>query len=118
MGVRVTEQRIAEGPHRIRIEGELDLGTVSFLEAPVTTAIDRQSIPILIDLSECPFIDSSVIAALLRASERLGNDGEGSPPLLAVAAAAQPLQVLRLTATDRRIPVYPSLSEAEDALKS
>ncbi|MGH2961981.1 MAG: STAS domain-containing protein [Solirubrobacterales bacterium] len=110
----MTEQRLAEGPHRIRIEGELDLGTVSFLEAPVTTAIDRRSTPILIDLSDCPFIDSSVIGALLRAVERLGHDGDG--PALAVAAAPQPLQVLRLTGMDRRIPVYASLSEAEDAL--
>jgi anti-anti-sigma factor len=88
---------------------------VSFLEAPVTTAIDRRSTPILIDLSECPFIDSSVIGALLRATERLGQDGGG--PELAVAAAPQPLEVLRLTGMDRRIPVYASVSEAEEALR-
>jgi anti-sigma B factor antagonist len=115
MAVQVTEESTARGPHTIRIEGELDLATVSSLEAAVVRAVERRTIPVMIDLGACTFIDSSVIAALLRAVARVeAIDGAG--PSLAVAARAQPLQVLRLTAIDQRIPIFPTTAEAQQAL--
>lgn len=116
MTVQVTEERSERGQYTIRINGELDLATVSSLEAAVIRAVESQSAPMLIDLSACTFIDSSVIAALLRALARV--DGDGSRPSLVVAAQAQPLQVLRLTAIDERIPIFPTILEAEQALSS
>ncbi|HZA89601.1 MAG TPA: STAS domain-containing protein [Solirubrobacterales bacterium] len=117
MTVQVTEERSERGQYTIRINGELDLATVSSLEAAVIRAIESRSAPMLIDLCACSFIDSSVIAALLRALARVdGHDG--SRPSLVVAAQAQPLQVLRLTAVDERIPIFPTTWEAEQALSS
>jgi anti-sigma B factor antagonist len=104
MSAQVTEEKRNNGPHTIRVAGELDLATVSSLEAAVIRAVESRSVPILIDFSPCSFIDSSVIAALLRAVERV--DGDGSKPSLAVAANSQPLDVLRLTAIDKRVPVF------------
>jgi anti-sigma B factor antagonist len=114
MSVQVTEERPHDGPHTIRVVGELDLATVSSLEAAVIRAVDSRSTPILIDLSPCSFIDSSVIAALLRAVERF--DVHGSTGSLAVAANAQPLELLRLTAIDQRVPIFDTASEAEREL--
>jgi anti-sigma B factor antagonist len=115
MVIQVTEESTERGPHTIRIEGELDLATVSSLEAAVVRAVERKKFPILIDLGACTFIDSSVIAALLRAVARV-EQADGSGPSLAVAAQAQPLQVLRLTAIDQRIPIFPTTAEAQALL--
>jgi anti-sigma B factor antagonist len=118
MNVQVIEERSDLGQYTIRINGELDLATVSSLEAAVIRAVESRSAPMLIDLSACSFIDSSVIAALLRALARVDGHPDGSRPSLVVAAQAQPLQVLRLTAIDERIPIFPTTSEAEQALSS
>jgi anti-sigma B factor antagonist len=118
MNVQVTEERSDGGQYTIRIDGELDLATVSSLEAAVIRAVESRSAPMLIDLSACSFIDSSVIAALLRALARVDGHHDGSRPSLVVAAQAQPLQMLRLTAIDERIPIFPTIREAEQALSS
>jgi anti-sigma B factor antagonist len=118
MTVQVTEERSELGQYTIRIDGELDLATVSSLEAAVIRAVESRSAPLLIDLSACSFIDSSVIAALLRALARVDGHENGSRPSLVVAAQAQPLQMLRLTAIDERIPIFPTTLEAERALSS
>jgi anti-sigma B factor antagonist len=115
MVIQVTEESTERGPHTIRIEGELDLATVSSLEAAVVRAVERKKFPILIDLGACTFIDSSVIAALLRAVARV-EQADGSGPSLAVAAQAQPLLVLRLTAIDQRMPILPTTEEARRVL--
>jgi anti-sigma B factor antagonist len=115
MVIQVTEESTERGPHTIRIEGELDLATVSSLEAAVVRAVERKKFPILIDLGACTFIDSSVIAALLRAVARV-EQADGSGPSLAVAAQAQPLQVLRLTAIDQRMPILRTTEEARRVL--
>jgi anti-anti-sigma factor len=114
MSAEVSEGRRNGRPHTITVAGELDLATVSTLEAAVIRAVESRSGPILIDLSPCSFIDSSVIATLLRAVERL--DADGSKPSLAVAATAQPLEVLRLTAVDKRVPIFETASAAEHQL--
>jgi anti-anti-sigma factor len=114
VSARVTEERRDGRPHTIRVAGELDLATVSSLEAALIRAVESRSVPILIDFSSCSFIDSSVIAALLRAVERV--DADGSRPSVAVAANDQPLEVLRLTAVDRRVPIFDSAAEAEREL--
>jgi anti-sigma B factor antagonist len=114
MSAQVSEGSRNGGPHTITVAGELDLATVSTLEAAVIRAIESGSGPILIDLSPCSFIDSSVIATLLRAVERV--DGDGSCVPLAVAATAQPLEILRLTAIDKRVPTFDSASAAQEQL--
>jgi anti-sigma B factor antagonist len=54
---------------RIRLAGELDLGTVSKLRQAVD-AYARHGQPMIIDLSEVEFIDSMGLAALVRARHR------------------------------------------------
>jgi anti-anti-sigma factor len=114
----ITEERIEPGIAAIRVRGELDLATVGALEATVARAVEQRLVPMLIDLSECRFIDSSVLALLvdLRTNlrTRLG-DGDGRPHL-AVVAEDQPLRVLRITGMDRQIPIFSTMPEALQAL--
>lgn len=91
------------------MSGELDLASVGKLEAKIEQALAQDSARLLIDFTNCEFIDSSVLALLAG----LGRKFPASvPPRFAVIAHDQPLSVLRLTQLDREFPVCPSSPEA------
>jgi anti-sigma B factor antagonist len=98
----------------IQVSGELDLATVGELEATVEHALTQRPVPLLIDLSGCEFIDSSVVSLLFDLRVRFGNSGR---PRLAIVAKDQPLRILQLTELDRETPVFSSLPEALKALE-
>lgn len=112
-GPQVTEETVEPGVAAIRVRGELDLGTLEPFEASVCGAVER-SVPVFVDLTQCGFIDSSVLALLIDVHARLGRSNNGR---LAIAAHDQPLKVLRLTGLDDQLPVYPSAEEALSALR-
>jgi anti-anti-sigma factor len=96
------------------VSGELDLASVGKLEAKIEQALAQGSSPLLIDFTDCGFIDSTVLSLLAGLRGRLGDS---APPRFAVVAQDQPLGVLRLTQLDREMPVCPSLAEALRALE-
>jgi len=96
------------------VSGELDLATAGKLEAKVERALTQGSPPLLIDFTDCGFIDSSVLSLLVKLHRRLGSS---IPPRLGVVAREQPLQVLRLTTLDREMAVFASFEEALNALQ-
>ena len=98
----------------VRVSGELDLATVGELEATVEHALAQRSVRLLIDLTGCGFIDSSVVSLLVDLRARFGDSGR---PRLAVVATDQPLRILRLTELDHEMPVFSSLQEALKALE-
>ena len=98
----------------VRVSGELDLATVGELEATVEQALTQRSVRLLIDLTGCGFIDSSVVSLLVDLRARFGDSGR---PRLAVVATDQPLRILRLTELDHEMPVFSSLQEALKALE-
>ena len=100
----------------VQVSGELDLATVGMLEAKIDQAVTRGSAQLLIDFTECGFIDSSVLAVLV--GLRRGRLGDSVPPRFAIVAQDQPLGVLRLTKLDREMLVFPSLQEALSALEA
>ena len=102
------------GVAALHVSGELDLGSVGKLEAKIGQALAQGSAPLLIDLTDCGFIDSTVLSLLVRLRGRLGDSGR---PRLAIVAQDQPLGVLRLTRLDRELPVYLSLGDALGALE-
>jgi anti-sigma B factor antagonist len=102
-------------PYVVEVDGDIDIATVDDLEAPVISAIEQGRRPVILDLSECPFIDSSGIRLLLRA-HRLLKDGNGHGRLLAVIARDHVAGLLRLMSVDKVIPVVASRGEAEGFL--
>jgi anti-anti-sigma factor len=79
-------------------------------------AAESDSRGIVVDLTECEFIDSSGVRNLLLSREAQGNtDG---PERLAVAASSeQILRILSVMGIDRVIPVRPSVEEAAAELQ-
>jgi anti-anti-sigma factor len=63
-----------EETRSIRLVGELDMSSARALEEALGTAIERAG-PVLIDLSEVTFMDSTGISALLKAAHVLRGRG-------------------------------------------
>jgi anti-sigma B factor antagonist len=105
-----TSDPIAPGAVAVRVEGEIDLSSVDRLRGEAERAIDGESARLVIDLSECEFIDSSVLALFVELRKRLNSSARAR---FAVVADGQPLQVIKTTQLDREIPVF---SSADDAL--
>jgi anti-sigma B factor antagonist len=91
----------------VRVEGELDLATsASFEDALGEPGPGGQ---LVIDLTECTFLDSSAVRLLVgavRAAE------EGSSKVSLVASDPGILRVLEIAAVDTMLPVHKSLDAA------
>lgn len=107
-------QLTIDGVAAVQVSGELDLATVEILEASVERALTHSIEPLLIDFTDCGFIDSSVLSLLVKLRNRLGHS---SPPRFAVVARDQPLRVLHMTRLADEMAVFASLEEAINALQ-
>jgi stage II sporulation protein AA (anti-sigma F factor antagonist) len=99
------------------VRGELDLGTAPELEGPLEEAVGANE-PVLIDLTECEFIDSTGIAMIVRAWQRLANGDAKSDRMAICSDNEQVRRVLEITGLELSIPVLGSRDEALAALQS
>jgi anti-sigma B factor antagonist len=101
------------------VEGELDLSTATQLEKPLEEAIDSPRAAVLIDLTDCTFIDSTGIAMIVRAWQRVdagaGNGGEGD--LVLCCQNEQVRRVLEVTGLEHSLRVLGTRDEAVAALR-
>jgi anti-sigma B factor antagonist len=101
------------------VEGELDLSTATQLEKPLEEAIDSPQATVLIDLTACTFIDSTGIAMIVRAWQRVdaaaGNGGEGG--LVLCCQNEQVRRVLEVTGLEHSLRVLGTRDEAVAALR-
>lgn len=105
------------GVRVVAVRGELDLGTAPELEGPLEDAIAAAE-PLLIDLSDCEFIDSTGIAMIVRAWQQLG-DGDSEPRRVVICSGNEQVRrVLEITGLEDSIAVYGSRDEALAALGS
>lgn len=100
----------------ISVRGELDLSTASDFERPLEEALESGEGPVLVDLSECEFIDSTGIALIVRAWQRL--DGSGGRGLLICSYNDQVRRVLEITGLELSIPVHRTRDEALASIAS
>jgi anti-sigma B factor antagonist len=103
------------GVRTISVRGELDLSTAPQLEGPLEQALDGGEGSLLMDLSGCEFIDSTGIALLVRAWQRLDSDG-GGRALVICSQNDQVRRVLEITGLELSIPVRTTRDEALAAL--
>jgi anti-anti-sigma factor len=109
---KISERELRPGCRDIQVEGELDLAVAGELdEALSAAAADNETI--LIGLGGCEFIDSSGIAAILRARSRMAAEGRN---LAVYAPTQQVLRVLSMTGLTGNNLVFDSADEALSAL--
>jgi anti-anti-sigma factor len=106
---------IEHGVRAISVRGELDLSTAPQLEGPLDQALDGGKESVLIDLSQCEFIDSTGIALIVRAWQRL-DSGQNGRSLVICSQNDQVRRVLEITGLELSIPVHQTRDEALAAL--
>jgi anti-sigma B factor antagonist len=108
-----SRDEVDSGTVAIRVGGEIDLSSVDRLRGEAERAIEGDSDQLVIDLSECEFIDSSVLALFVDLRRRLNSSARAR---FAVVADGQPLQVIKTTQLDREIPIFSTTEDAVDAV--
>jgi anti-sigma B factor antagonist len=99
----------------VRVAGEVDMSHEEELRGELRRAVAADSKGIVVDLTECEFIDSSGVRALLLSREAQ-NDGDGTEHLAVAAASEQILRILSVMGIDRVIPIRPTVDEAASAI--
>lgn len=109
-----------DGVKLIAVCGELDLNTAHELEQPLDAALGSDRSALVIDLSECEFIDSTGIALIVRAWQRLGHDsnGQGRGGFALCCVNAQVQRLLDITGLESSIPTFSTRDEALTALRA
>ena len=116
----IPQFEISSGPgpddvYVVRVAGEVDMSHEEELRAELRSAVENDAKGIVVDLTECEFIDSSAIRALLLSREEKNPAGGGES--LAVAASSdQILRILSVMGLDQVLPIKPSVEEAAAAL--
>ncbi|HEX6780420.1 MAG TPA: STAS domain-containing protein [Solirubrobacterales bacterium] len=109
---KVNQRELQPGCRDIQLEGELDLAVAGELDEVLSAAVtecDR----ILVGLERCAFIDSSGIAVILRARNRMEEEGHR---LALYAPVDQVLRVLSMTGLTGNGLVFDSAEEALAAI--
>jgi anti-anti-sigma factor len=105
--VDVTRETLPEGAVVVRVEGELDMATSGDFEDAIGDA--QPGGQLVIDLSECTFLDSSAVRVLVdtaRAVERANGT------VSVVTRDPGILRVLEIAAVDTMLPVHDTLDAA------
>jgi anti-anti-sigma factor len=106
----VTSETLEGGIRAFTVRGELDMSTAPELERPLEEALAESGASIMLDLSACEFIDSTGIALIVRAWQRLEKDG-GDGRLVLCCNNHQVRRLLKITGVESSI----SMHEQRDA---
>ncbi|HEX7279361.1 MAG TPA: STAS domain-containing protein [Solirubrobacterales bacterium] len=107
----VSEQDLRPGCRDVQIDGELDLAVAGQLDEVLTKAV-TDCTTVLVGLQNCAFIDSSGIAVILRAHNRMEEEGNR---LAVYAPTDQVLRVLAMTGLTANGLVFDNAEEALSA---
>jgi anti-sigma B factor antagonist len=107
------ESESVSGLRAVSVSGELDQGTAPELREALAEALGDPTLAVLVDLSDCNFIDSTGLSLLVEAKRRLAEDrrrfGVCCPD-------ADVRRLLELTGIDRAVGLFDSRDEAVAAL--
>ena len=110
LSASVTLVESASDPYTlVELAGEADVTNSDALWEILDAEVAKQPRTLVIDLGELRFMDSSALHVILRANRSMDRHGG----VLALARPGETVaRMLRLTAADQLIPVYPSVADA------
>jgi anti-sigma B factor antagonist len=107
-----------DGVRVLAVCGELDLETSPQLHHSLQSAIEDGANAVLIDLTDCEFIDSTGLAVLV-AGWKAMEDGNGAPQSLVLCCPDDQVErLLKLTGLHETIAILPDRDQAIKALSS
>jgi anti-anti-sigma factor len=96
----------------LTVSGELDQASAERLAGPLTAAIDDGAVAVLVDLSDCGFIDSTGLSVLVRAQRALA-ERTGDPRSFSICCPdPQVRRVLEITGLDQTMATFEGRDEA------
>jgi anti-anti-sigma factor len=110
-----TAEMLEDSVRVIGIRGELDLSSAPDLEPALEEAVAAGDASVLIDLTDCEFIDSTGIALIVRAWQRIDSEGDGR--MVICCGNHQVSRVLEITGLEHSISIHPSREQALAALR-
>ena len=97
----------------VTLTGEVDMHTAPMLEHALEGVVGLGGTSVALDLAEVSFVDSTVLAVLLRYRERLENLGG---ELLVVTEDRRVLRTFEITGLDRVFAIERRLADAVAAI--
>ena len=96
----------------IELTGEADATSIDALRKVLDAEVSKRPRTVILDLAGLRFMDSTALHVVLRANRELDRNG----CVLALAGPRDPVaKILKLTATDRLIPVYENVRAATES---
>lgn len=116
---QVEAEELEDGIRAFVVHGELDMNTAPELEDQLEQALADPEASIVLDLSECEFIDSTGIALIVRAWQRLdGNGSEAKGRLVLCCVNHQVRRLLKITGVESSISMHERRDDALAELRS
>jgi anti-anti-sigma factor len=108
-----------DGVWVIAVSGELDLNTAPRLDESLAEPLESEKSALVIDLSACEFIDSTGIALIVRAWQKLNHDETGTTGnRFALCCVNDQVQrLLDITGLDASIPTHQTREDAIGKLR-
>lgn len=113
----VSSKKLKDGVRLLAIRGELDLNSAPGLEGALDKALSSGRPAILIDLSDCEFIDSTGLALIVRAWQQV-DGGNGNGRLVLCCPNSQVRRLLDITGLEASISLHDEIDEALAELRS
>lgn len=107
--LRVEPEPLEDGSYVVSVTGEVDMHTAPVLAETLDHATGNGATAVVVDLTECSFMDATGVGVLLGANKRLRDPG---PRLSLVASDRRVLGVFEATGADAVLDLYPSLATA------
>jgi anti-sigma B factor antagonist len=104
-----------DGLHTVTVSGELDQGTAPELRRALAGVLDGQSGGVLVDLSDCAFIDSTGLSLLVETKRHLSEE---SRRFGVCCADADVRRLLELTGIDQAVGLFDTRDEAVATLSA
>lgn len=107
----VESEELDDGIRMLTVRGELDMNTAPDFEQKLDAALSESDVSVVLDLCECEFIDSTGIALIVRAWQRLeGSDGQGR--LVLCSHNHQVRRLLQITGVESSISIHERRDDA------
>ncbi|HZD21795.1 MAG TPA: STAS domain-containing protein [Acidimicrobiia bacterium] len=111
-GLRIQNSELSSGWRCISVSGEIDLATVPELESAIDSVLAWDSQPLVIDLTESSFMDSTGLKALVTANRKFDEDGH----LFAIVVRGGPVsRLIDLSGIESSIRIVASTDDLETA---
>ena len=109
MDFEAASEPLDRGIHVVSVRGEVDLATGPEFERALGAVPEDGVKSVIVDLSDCSFMDSTGLHLLSRAHERFDSAGGR---VAVVSANRSVLKVFGLTGLDEVFAIYPSRAAA------